>query len=184
MDLIRLNKDKYPVLVNILIVFVVVGTIGLVLLYLMRSRLHNIPFANKIRTFFLGIKEGLGSIRKIKNRKGFYLHTLFIWLCYYLMTWIVFYSFEETSHLGLVDGFFILVVGGFGMAAPVQGGIGAYHFLVSLGMGVIGVSSVPALSYATIVHTSQTISVLVVGSISLGMLYLNKKKRPIKKSTI
>ena len=92
------------------------------------------------------------------------------------MTWVVFYSIEETSHLGMVDGLFILVVGGFGMAAPVQGGIGAYHFIVSLGMGVIGIASVPALSYATIVHTSQTVFVLAAGSISLGLLYLNNKK--------
>jgi len=176
-DLFKSNAEKYPHVMNLFILLMVAGVVGLVLIYLMRSRINNFPIGIKIRTFFLGIKEGLVSIKKIKKRKSFFFHTFFIWLSYYLMTWIVFFSIEETSHLGMVDGLFILVVGGFGMAAPVQGGIGAYHFIVSLGMGVIGIASVPALSYATIVHTSQTLFVLFVGSISLGLLYLNNRKK-------
>jgi hypothetical protein len=177
------NKDKYPAVVNLLIILAIVGFVGLIFLYLIRSRIKNFPLAIKIRTFFLGIKEGLVSIRKIKNRKGFYFHTFFIWFCYYLMTWVVFYSIEETSHLGMVDGLFILVVGGFGMAAPVQGGIGAYHFIVSLGLGVLGIASVPALSFATIVHTSQTLFILIAGSVSLILLYLSNRKKLLSTKT-
>ena len=141
-----------------------------VVIYTLRSRFALHPFAIKVRTFLLGLKEGLVSIRKIRNIKAFIFYTLMIWLCYYLMTWVVFYSIEETSHLNMVDGLFILVVGGFGMAAPVQGGIGAYHLIVSMGMAVLGVESVAGLSYATIVHTSQTILVLVFGLVSFILI--------------
>ena len=79
-------------------------------------------------------------IGKIKKRGWFIFHTIGIWFMYYLMTWVVFYAIEDTSSLGLIDGLFILVVGGFGMAAPVQGGIGAYHLIVSMGMGVLGIA--------------------------------------------
>ena len=175
-DLVNSNKEKYPKLVNLILISGVLFMLFLLILYAIRSRLRKFQFAIKIRTFFLGIKEGLVSIKKIKNKSGFVFHSLSIWICYYLMSWVVFYSIEETSHLGLIDGLFILVVGGFGMAAPVQGGIGAYHFIVSLGLGVLGIASAPALSYATIVHTSQTLFILLAGSVSLALLYLSNKK--------
>ena len=92
------------------------------------------------------------------------------------MTWVVFYAIKETSVLGWIDGLFILVVGGFGMAAPVQGGIGAYHLIVSMGLGVLGVAQGPALSFATILHASQTIVVLFTGLLSMVLLSLTKKK--------
>jgi uncharacterized membrane protein YbhN (UPF0104 family) len=183
LDLINANKDKYPAVMSALIVLIGLGLVGIVLLYLMKSRLSHFPLAIKIRTFFLGIKEGLVSVRKIKNLRGFYFHTFLIWICYYFMTWVVFYSIEATSSLTMVDGLFILVVGGFGMAAPVQGGIGAYHFIVSLGLAVLGIANGPALSYATIVHTSQTLLVLLAGSISFGLIYLNNRKNKTSPST-
>lgn len=179
LDLFNANKEKYPQITSILIVLIILALLGFLLLYLLRSRINNFPMAIKVRSFFLGIKEGIISIKKIRKKGGFILHTLVIWTCYYLMSWVVFYALDETSHLGLIDGLFILVVGGFGMAAPVQGGIGAFHFIVSLGMGVLGISAGPALSYATIVHTSQTLFVLFAGSLSLALLYLNNRKNTL-----
>lgn len=175
-DLLSSNKEKYPKMMNLIIISGFIIIFLLTLLYFLRSRLGHFKFVYKIRTFFLGIKEGLISIKKIKNKRWFIFHSLSIWVCYYLMSWVVFYSIEETSNLGLIDGLFILVVGGFGMSAPVQGGIGAYHFIVSLGLGVLGIASAPALSYATIVHTSQTLFILLAGSVSLALLYVSNKK--------
>ncbi len=184
LDLISANKDRYPALINTLVVLTILGVAGLILLYLLRSRLNNFAFAQKVRGFFLGIKEGLLSIRKIRNRRGFFFHTFFIWFSYYIMTWVVFYSIEDTAGLTMIDGLFILVVGGFGMAAPVQGGIGAYHFLVSRALVVLGVASIPALSFATILHTSQTLSMLVFGSLSLALLYFNRRNKPEKSVSV
>jgi uncharacterized membrane protein YbhN (UPF0104 family) len=107
------------------------------------------------------------------------MHTFIIWFFYYLMTWIVFYAFDETSGLGMVDGLFILVVGGFGMAAPVQGGIGAYHLIVSMGMGVLGIDQTIGLSFATVLHTSQTVLVLFFGVLSLILVYLQNRKNDV-----
>jgi glycosyltransferase 2 family protein len=36
---------------------------------------------------------------------------------------------ESTSDLGVGATMFILVIGSFGMAAPVQSGLGAYHWI-------------------------------------------------------
>ena len=78
--------------------------------------------------------------------------------------------------LNPIDGLFIMVVGGLGMVAPVQGGIGAYHLVVKIGLMILGISADAALLFATIVHTCQTLMTLFVGSISLLMLFLSKRK--------
>ena len=100
---------------------------------------------------------------------------LFIWLMYYLMTYVCFFAIESTKLLSPIDGLFIMVIGGLGMVAPVQG-IGAYHLVVKLDLMILGISSDAALLFATIVHTCQTLMTLFVGSISLLMLFLSKRK--------
>lgn len=49
------------------------------------------------------------------------------------------------------------------MSAPVQGGIGAYHLLVSRGLMLYGLTQTHGLAFATLMHTSQTLVVLVFG---------------------
>ena len=67
------------------------------------------------------------------------------------MTYVCFFAIESTQLLSPIDGLFIMVVGGLGMVAPVQGGIGAYHLVVKIGL-ILGISSDAALLFATIVH--------------------------------
>ena len=183
MDLIKNNAASYPKIAMALGLMALAFTFLVAVLYFLRARFTMHPWAIKIRSFFLGLKEGLVSIKKIKNRRWFIIHTVMIWLYYYLMTWIVFYAFEETSGLGMIDGMFILIVGGFGMAAPVQGGIGAYHLIVSMGMVVLGIAQSVGLSYATVLHASQTILVLVLGVISLILVYFLNKGEVFNKQT-
>jgi glycosyltransferase 2 family protein len=92
------------------------------------------------------------------------------------MTWVCFFCLEATSHLDIKAGLFILVVGGLGMSAPVQGGIGAYHYIVSQGLQLFNVSSTDGIVYATLVHTTQTLLVIVLGLWAMLKLFLIRKK--------
>jgi uncharacterized membrane protein YbhN (UPF0104 family) len=67
-----------------------------------------------------------------------------------------------------------------GMSAPVQGGIGAYHLLVSQGLVLYGVSIEHGLTFATLMHTSQTLIVILLGALSF--FYLSLKQRHANKS--
>ena len=60
--------------------------------------------------FYHGLKEGVASINNMKNKTRFWMHTFNIWLMYFLMTYICFFSMHETSHLTLADGLFVLVL--------------------------------------------------------------------------
>ena len=130
----------------------------------------------KIKTFVIGMKDGFKSINGLKNKSGFWAHTFIIWLMYLLMTYVCFFSIEATRMLNIADGLYTMVIGGFGMVAPVQGGIGAYHYIVKVGLMILDVSEDSALLFASVVHTAQTLMTLCIGGISILMVFLSKRK--------
>lgn len=93
------------------------------------------------------------------------------------MTWVVIYSIPETSHLTALDGLFLLVIGSLGMSAPVQGGIGAFHWIIYKGLTLYGISREKGLVFATLSHESQTLLVVILGAYSFLMLFLEREKR-------
>jgi hypothetical protein len=114
----------------------------------------------------------------MERKWEFLFHTLFIWTNYALMTWIIVFSLPEiTGHLKFVDGIFLLVIGSMGMAVPVQSGIGAFHWIVSRGLHfVYGLELTEGLVFATLQHESQTLLILLVGSLSMFFILSRKKK--------
>jgi len=152
---------------------------GVIAVILIRRRKKTASsFTEKIIVFFKGILAGLTSVMKMKNHNAFIFHSVFIWVMYWLVTYICFFSLDASSALDLKAGVFVLVVGGLGMTAPVQGGIGAYHWLVSQGLLIYGIQLTDGLAYATIVHTSQMLLVVLVGAVSFLLLSVNKKQKP------
>lgn len=135
---------------------------------------------SKIQRVINEVGAGLRTVLRMKKNGWFLFHTFFIWFLYFLMTWVCFFCLESTSHLDVKAGMFILVVGGLGMSAPVQGGIGAYHYIVSQGLQLFGISSTDGIAYATLVHTTQTLLVVVLGIFAMWMLFLAgaKQKNP------
>jgi uncharacterized protein (TIRG00374 family) len=144
------------------------------------KRMQNLR--NKIKTLYIGVLEGLKSIFKMKKPGLFIFYTFLMWFLYFLAVYICFFAFEPTSHLGMKEGLFVLVAGGLGMSAPVQGGIGAYHYIVSQSLMLFNISSTDGIVYATIVHTSQTLLVIIIGLISLIMIFRQNKERKERKA--
>ncbi len=136
------------------------------MLWFLRKQIRKNNTYQKVSVFVGGVWEGVVSIRKLEKKWLFLFHTILIWVCYYFMTYLVFFAFEPTAHLGMLAGLVLLVVGGLGMSAPVQGGIGIFHILVSSALVIYGVSKDDGVSYAFILHTSQTLTVIVLGGIS------------------
>ena len=164
--------NPMPAFVGVLIVLAV----GVLMYRMFKQKITASPFLQKVKTFLSGVGEGFKSIKGLKNKTGFWLHTFIIWLMYLLMTYVCFFSISATSMLDLADGLYTMVIGGFGMVAPVQGGIGAYHYIVKIGLVLLDVSEDSALLFATVVHTAQTLMTLAFGGISILMVFLSNKK--------
>lgn len=132
--------------------------------------------AGKVLTMLLGFIDGFKSVFKLKSPLQFMTSTLLIWVLYYLNTFSFLMAFSETADLGFAAVTSILVIGTFGFAAPVSGGIGAYHLFVAKGLALYGVSSVAGGIFGFVSHGMQMIMILVVGSFSLlYTLYLEQK---------
>jgi len=170
---------------NFLILLAVLLSGG-ILFFFLKKWLKNSIFYEKVLSFIDGLKEGFKSIKSMKRKSAFWFHTFSIWIMYFLMTYICFFSMQETSHLSAGDGLFLLVLGGIGMIVPTPGGVGSYHAIVMIGLSVLGVGTVflgeggdptnPALLFPTIVHIAQTLVAIIMGSLGLLFLFLSKKK--------
>ena len=160
------------------VVIIAIATIiVLSLILVFRKQLKKISPLQKIFGFFRGIANGIATIANLKNKPLFLLSTLLIWSMYFITAWLVLYMLPETSSLTAVDGLFLLVVGSLGMVIPVQGGIGAYHWIVSMALTLYGISRETGLAVATLAHESQTLLILVVGGFSMIMVALQKNKK-------
>lgn len=131
------------------------------------ARLRKNLLFQKVTGFVKGLWLGVFSIRKMNQKGAFLFHTIFIWITYYFTTYLIFFALPGTAHLSWQAGMAILVVGGFGMSAPVQGGIGVYHILVRTALLLYAVSLDIGMAYALIVHTTGAILVVVMGVSSL-----------------
>lgn len=156
------------------------ATFGLFSLVFFREKVIVHPKFTTVRNLWKGIKEGFASVKKLDKKEQFIAHSVFIWLMYYSMVYICFFSLPETSSLSISDGFFIMMAASLGIVIPAPGGIGSYHYLVTLALVVIGLNKSIGFSFATIVHTSQTIMLLLSGLIGLVYFSITRRKDRLK----
>ena len=177
--LVPIQQKMLSVFGNTWILWVVLFSLGIITLLLLiryKQKLRRILFFSKSFALARGIINGLKSITSIERKWEFIFHTVFIWINYALMTWVVVFSLESTSHLTFGNSIFLLVIGGLAMSAPVQSGLGAFHYIISRGLLVVyGVPLEDGLVYALLTHESELILVAIVGAISFFVL-LRKEK--------
>ncbi|MBS0010832.1 MAG: flippase-like domain-containing protein [Bacteroidales bacterium] len=138
-----------------------------ILFAIYRKRMKKMHIYTRTRDIIKGVFSGLKTFIKMKDKAEFILHSIIIWSFYIIMTWVIFFALPSTSHLHFGDAVFILVIGSLGMAAPVQGGIGAFHWIVSRGLNVVyDIDLKDALAYATLSHESQLVLIAILGTIS------------------
>ena len=131
--------------------------------------------AVKIIGFFNGLWQGMLSIRKLEKKGLFIAHTIFIWLMYLMMFWVVTLALPETSGLtfsALIPAF---VAGGFAMSAT-NGGIGLYPIAVAAVLQAFDIPYPQALAFGWVMWTGQTVMVVVFGSVSFLLLPVLSKK--------
>ena len=159
------------------IIILVTALIALVILLMFVVRYSKRISGSKWTNLINGFIKGLVSIKHLNKPWQFVFHSVFIWFLYYLSVYVCLFAMPFTSGLGLAAALFLLVAGGIGMSAPVQGGIGAYHLLVSQGLLLYGVPLENGLSFATLLHSLQLITVIVTGSIAMLLLFTQRKRQ-------
>lgn len=142
---------------------ILMAVIASALYALWRFRETN-TFCSKVWGVFRGIVQGFASCLQMKHKWLFFAYTALIWVMYWLMAASTVWAAPFLEGLDIIDALFLSLVGGLGFAVPVPGGIGAFHFIISLTLSVIyGIPMEVGIIYATLSHTSQAITQILFG---------------------
>ncbi len=157
--------------------FLIIALAGLVIAaFVFRKAMKHTLVWRKAMGVLLNLKEGFVSIKSIDQKGWFIFHSIAIWVLYYLMLYSVFFAFDFTSNLGPVAALTTFVLASFGMVAPVQGGIGAWHFMAIESLALYGVANENAVIFAFVAHASMTVMIILLGIISLLILpFINRR---------
>jgi uncharacterized protein (TIRG00374 family) len=158
----------------IIISFILLAALVFTIFYLLKKSKQKNAESGFVK-LLNGLVTGLRSVADLKRPWLFIFHSVFIWVLYFLGMYVCLFALPSTSHLGLSAALFLLVAGGLGMSAPVQGGIGAYHLLVSQGLLLYGLSQQDGLTFATLVHMLSLVLVVLFGIASLFLLFSAEK---------
>ena len=166
-----LTKIKF---VQIGAILILIGLILTSSIYLIRK--FKLSLALKLNLFTEGLLEGISSIKKIKNKLPFICHTIFIWVMYLFMFYLIKWSIPETHLLTIEMLIPAFVVGGLSIATT-NGGIGIYPLSIALVLSSYGISKEIGLSFGWIVWSSQTILILILGAFAFILIpFINRKR--------
>ena len=142
------------------LVTAICGVASVILIYYV---LRHLSFYKKVKEMFSGIWQGISSLRKVKNIPLFIFYSLAIWGSYFLHYYLTFFCFDATANLGLSCALVSFVVGSVAVIVPTPNGAGPWHFAVKTMLILYGVADNQALYFVLIVHTIQTLLVILLG---------------------
>jgi glycosyltransferase 2 family protein len=162
---------------NILLGITVIALL-IIIFMLVRPVKHG-RFSDKFNKIKHEFKDGIKSILMLKNKWLFIGHTLLIFFIWLMMLYVVFLAYPPTNQLTIFTGMFTFLMGGLAMLAPVQGGIGPWHFMVIESLFLFGINKESGSIFALIAHSSTNLIYLPLGLLALALLWaLNRKPKP------
>lgn len=130
---------------------------------LLRFLIRKLSIYNKVRATLKGIWQGVISMKDVHNIPLFVFFTLGIWVSYFLHYYLTFFCFDFTADLGLGCALVTFIVGSIAVIVPTPNGAGPWHFAVKTMLILYGVQDEHALYFVLIVHTVQTMLVVLLG---------------------
>ena len=143
--------------------YLVVAVCLAAILILLHFLLRKLSIYSKVRATLRGIWQGVISLKDVRNIPLFVFFTLGIWLSYFLHYYLTFFCFDFTADLGLGCALVTFIVGSIAVIVPTPNGAGPWHFAVKTMLILYGVADEQALYFVLIVHTIQTMLVVLLG---------------------
>ena len=152
--------------------WLVTAVCALAVLLLLYVLVRNLSIYNKVKTTLSGLLEGVLSLRGVKNLPLYLFFSIGIWVMYFLHFYLTFFCFDFTADLGLGCALVAFVVANFAVIVPTPNGAGPWHFAIKTMLILYGVQDDQALFFVLIVHTVQTLLVVLLGVYSWARLNL------------
>lgn len=158
-----------------LLLLAIVGSIGLIAVIVLFKYSKSQKILS-IKYKIAGLLEGFWSITKMEKKWAFFAHTIIIWGSYLVMFYVTIFALPETSNLSFNAVIIAFVVGGLAITLT-NSGFGAYPFLIANILLFYNIPETAGNAFGWIVWTSQTLMIVVLGTLSFLFLpLLNKNK--------
>lgn len=165
--------------------YVVTAVCAVAVLILLWYLLRRFSIYNKVKCTISGLMQGVFSLRGVKNMPLYVLLTLGIWVSYFLHYYLTFFCFEATSGLGMACALVTFIVGSIAVIVPTPNGAGPWHFAVKTMLILYGVGETDALYFVLIVHSVQTLLVILLGIYAwMALAFTKKRKRGTEAVTV
>ena len=158
--------------------YLVTAVCGVVVIGFVIYLLRQFAIYNKVKNMFCEVWQGITSLRHVSSPLLFVVYTLAIWACYFLHYYLTFFCFDATAHLGMACALVTFVVGSVAVVVPTPNGAGPWHFAVKTMLILYGVADTDALYFVLIVHSVQTLLVILLGVYAWIALLFTKRHAP------
>ena len=148
----------------------------LVVLVFLAVLAKRLAWFNHTRNLLRNVVDGVLSLRNVRHVPIYIMYSLGIWASYFLHFYLTFYCFSYTSGLGITAALIAFVVGTFAVLVPTPNGAGPWHFAVKTILVLYGVCESDAVVFVLIVHTLQTLLVILLGLYAAGALAFTRRR--------
>ena len=168
------NNNGMPLWAKSTGVIIAAILIFLVLRFLFR-KFASAVVTKRIDNFTIGLREGIVSIKKLKKRRLFLSHTVFIWCMYLLEIYVGFSAVNDVSHLGIGAACSVLTLATLAMIIT-PGGIGTFPTAVFLVLNLYKIERSTGEAFGWLMWGTTTFIVLFFGVLCLGVLFFMHRK--------
>ncbi len=127
--------------------------------------------------FLVSLVEAILSIRKVKNKFLFVIHTAVIWLLYILSNYFIVQAFPMLPDKSFYFAYLIFVMGAIGIVIPSPGGLGSYHSIVVYLFEILNYSKRLGQLFAFVAHSAIYVPTTIAGGIAYFVLIFNKENK-------
>ncbi|MBR1411444.1 MAG: flippase-like domain-containing protein [Prevotella sp.] len=159
--------------------WLVTAVCGVAVLILLHLLLKNFSIYNKVKMTLGGIWEGVLSLKGVRNLPLYLFFSVGIWVMYFLHYYLTFFCFDFTADLGIGCALVSFVVANFAVIVPTPNGAGPWHFAIKTMLILYGVADEHALWFVLIVHTVQTMLVILLGIYAWAALLFTKRNNHV-----
>ena len=146
-------------------------------------------WVREIDTDLSRIWSGFKVIFTMKKWWLYLILTLGIWTCYFMETYVCFFSFGFTRSLihdphmayGLIPGLVVFVFGSMSMAIPSNGGLGPWNLAVMFALSLFGIGSTEGTAFSLVMWSCQAVMLIALGL--FAAVYISVTGKKLKKET-
>jgi glycosyltransferase 2 family protein len=171
---------------NTAIISGIVVLILLVLCFIIVTKNKGNVVLQKLNGIIKNVSVGFLSFKNIQHPFRFICLTIAIWSLYIISSYFILHAINANFYFSFILICAVLGMSSIGFAGPTQGGIGAYHLLISTTLQVYGFSKLVSLSAAIGSHALFMFFDCLFGIVAL-LIYtisLNKTKKSFLKKQL